>query len=399
VRPRGEARAAAGRALASAGRALTLAVAVGLSGCRDAPTPFEGEDREAPITGAARLTFATGDENAPAWTPDGTRVVYASEGFDPFPLSDGVLLSIPAGGGAAQLALPGVQQGTLNPGVLAAPAVSADGEVAYLQITGVLTRASCSDEFGLSCDGPFMNAVPLLLGLRLIVRTPGSDADPGADPALVVRPEGFALDTIQPRPAGVAATRVLRRYPYQRSFRDEGIHSLHPSWHPSQRRLVFSDGLRLLTWTPGADPAPIPGTEHGFDADWSPTGEWIAYTRQVPEDSLVIECTQSGPFGTFCAIEEHVYLTFGPMVALVRPDGSEGRVLVPGSQPTFSADGTRVYYVADDGIRSVDLAGQGEAPVPGTAGGREPAVSPDGSRLAFSRATSGSFDLWVTPLP
>jgi hypothetical protein len=382
------------------GRSATITLvgllAAGAFACRDAPAPFDADVRGGPLTGTARLTFSPGDEHAPAWTSDGARLVYASDGFAPFPLTDGLLLSIPATGGEAELALPGVQQGTFNPGVLAVPAVSrVDGSVAYLRILRVLSRDSCADGFAFVCDGAFESAVPMVLFARLMVRVPGSGADPEADPSLEVEPEGFRH---VPPPAPVEL-RIIHRYPYQRSFREEGIHALRPSWHPSERRLVFSDGLRLLTWSPGSQPSPVPATDHGFAPAWSPTGEWIAYTREVPTDSQTVTCTQSSVFGVFCRVEEHLYTTPGPSVALVRPDGSDGRTLAVGSQPAFSADGSRVYYVAADGIRSVDLNGANDSLVPGTEGGREPAVSPDGTRLAFSRALSGGFDLWITPLP
>ena len=374
---------------------LVGVMASGASACRDAPAPFDADIRGGPLTGTARLTFGAGDEHAPAWTRDGARLVYASEGFAPFPLTDGLLLSIPATGGEAELALPAVQDGTFNPGVLAAPAVSpVDGSIAYLRILRVLSRDSCVDDIAFVCDGAFESNVPMVLLARLVVREPGSGRDPEADPSLDFEPEGFR----RVPPPG-PEIRTVHRYPYQRSYREEGIHALRPSWHPTDRRLVFSDGLRLLTWTPGGDPSPVPGTDHGFAPAWSPTGEWIAYTREVPTDSQTVTCTQSSVFGAFCRVEEHLYTTPGPSVALVRPDGSEGRTLAAGAQPTFSADGSRVYYVADDGIRTVDLNGENNRLVPGTAGGREPAVSPDGTRLTFSRALPGGFDLWITPVP
>ncbi len=365
-----------------------------LVGCRDAPAPFEAADRGPAATGTFRLTFSPGDEHAPAWSPDGSRILYSSSGFEPFPLTDGLLLSVPVGGGEAAAVLPDAQLGTLNPGILAEPAMRTDGEVAYLRVVRVLTQQACSSEFPLVCDGAFAELAPMLLEFRLIARRPGGGTDPATDPSLTLRPEGFTS-------AGTSSfmTRRLRGLPYQRAFREEGIHTLGPFWHPTERRLVFSDGLGLFTWAPGEDPAPIPGTEYGYSPAWSPTGDWIAFTREPPMDSTSVQCTQSGAFGVFCEIEQIVYETGGPMIALVRPDGSETRVLAPGTEPAFGADGTRVYFVAGDGIRSVDLDGQGSTLVPATAGGREPAVSPDGSTLAFTRRSDDGFNLWITPLP
>ncbi len=101
----------------------------------------------------------------------------------------------------------------------------------------------------------------------------------------------------------------------------------------------------------------------------------------------------------FCRLTEVLYATAGPVIELVRPDGTDGRVLAVGREPAWSPDGSRVFFAAADAIRSIGVAGGAEATVPGTVGGREPAISPDGTRLAFTRPSEGGgFELWVAPL-
>lgn len=382
----------------AAGPLATVLCALGAAaGCRDAPAPFDAVDRGPAVTGTARLTFSAGDEHAPVWSADGSRIVYSGPGFAPFPETEGLLLSIPAGGGSAESLLPSVQIGTVNPGVLAAPALTRDGRrAAFLQVLRLLASTTCAPDFPVSCDGEFAALAPMLRLARLRVRDVDGAADPATDVALELQPEGFETST----PPGMAEMRVLRDYPFQRSVRVDGIYEIGPSWDPSGARLVFSDGRRLLLWTPGDEAVPIPGTEDGLSPAWSPEGEWIAFVREAALDSTVIACQQSGAFGVFCRLTEVLYETAGPTVELVRPDGSDGRLLVTGRDPAWSPDGARVYYAAADGIRSVGVDGGSESLLVATAGGREPAVSPDGTRLAFTRRSEGGgFDLWVTPIP
>jgi len=51
-------------------------------------------------------------------------------------------------------------------------------------------------------------------------------------------------------------------------------------------------------------------------------------------------------------------------------------------------------------IWSVSQAGDDPRPVPDTENGRDPAVSPDGRWLAFSRVQSGTtnIDIWIVAL-
>jgi dipeptidyl aminopeptidase/acylaminoacyl peptidase len=81
-------------------------------------------------------------------------------------------------------------------------------------------------------------------------------------------------------------------------------------------------------------------------------------------------------------------------------------IAVP-EQPALSPDGTRVVYVlrradldADRDVRSLwEVALDGGAPRPLTDGPADsaPAFSPDGSRLAFLRASDGPAQIWLAP--
>lgn len=380
-------------------RVVTLFASVVLvASCRDVPAPFDADDRTPPSGTTARLTYSAGDEHGPSWLPDASRIVYSTRGFSPYPEIDGVLLSVDVNGSAALPVLPEVQLNSLNPGTLTAPAIRPDGAaIAYLRIASIISQAVCATDVGVTCDGPFPTLTPTLRRAELAVRELGVAGPVPAAQAVAVSPVGFFADASRPV-GGNTPTRVFRDTPFQRQFRG-GIPQAGPDWSPDGDRLVFSDGSGLFLWAPGEAPVPIPGTEWGLAPAWSPDGTWIAFSREAPTDSTITRCTQSAIFGVFCAIEATLYTTPLPTVELVRPDGSETRVLTSGIEPAWSHDGARVFYADSMGIRSIRLDGSGDTGVPAAEGGREPAPSPDGRWLAFTRrGQDGSFDLWRTEL-
>ena len=75
-----------------------------------------------------------------------------------------------------------------------------------------------------------------------------------------------------------------------------------------------------------------------------------------------------------------------------------GQVIGEGLDPAWSPDGEYLYMRRDNAIRRLGIEDDSDSPVPDTEGGREPAVSPDGSQLAFSRTADGPIhDIWVVP--
>ena len=117
---------------------------------------------------------------------------------------------------------------------------------------------------------------------------------------------------------------------------------------------------------------------------------------------------------TDCVERRTIHFSADPMIVLTRPDGSASQVLGQGTDPAWSPDGLYVYASArSDGspmIVRMPVDGGPVTTVPRTERGIEPAVSPDGRRLAFARSAppdepgapydpGAPHDVWVLELP
>lgn len=92
-----------------------------------------GTDRPFDATEPVRLTYNDRDDRAPAWLADGSAIVYASE-LPQTADHDRCVVVLPPGGGRIQrtICLPGRHAHATRKDVMEAPAVSADGKLAYL---------------------------------------------------------------------------------------------------------------------------------------------------------------------------------------------------------------------------------------------------------------------------
>ncbi len=368
-------------------------------GCREATSPFVSVDRPSiEVTGPLQLTFSGLDERTPVWLGLDS-LAYAAEGVAPFAQSPGVLMKIPATGGPAEPLFPALQFPGGASHWLASPAPSPDGaRAAYVEMWAVADEDLCPAAV-VVCDP---SGAPRVAARLAEIRLHLTDREGGGSPAprrsLSVPLEGREFVPLRGDPFLPGFFRI-RHYPFQRLFHEENPPLFRPSWDPDGTRVAFSDGLRVLLWDLASSRAEtVSGTDGGVAPAWSPNGEWIAFTRLVRGDSAAASCTHSGFLGPVCRQERVDYEVADRRIALVRPDGSETRELGRGEEPAWTPDSGRLVFRRDGRLWTVPVGGAAATPIPDTERAREPAVSPDGSRLAYVRLLSGGkHDVWVVP--
>ncbi len=92
---------------------------------------------------------------------------------------------------------------------------------------------------------------------------------------------------------------------------------------------------------------------------WSPIGDWIAFVRAWSEGTLEGDIT------------------------LIRPNGEEETLLTRGDAPTWSPDGSRLAFVHEGDIWTIDADGSNSRML--IANGESPSWSRDGGLIAFTR--------------
>ena len=366
--------------------------------CRDGVPPFTPPELEY----GERITFGLGEDRDPRWTVNGDSLIYHTNDYGALP-GNGVLLKISARGGTAVPLMEDIQR-ALNR-MLAVPVPSPDGRnVAYLDLIRVDQAVSCIDSANMPPNADCTNTQPLLDSAALRVRRLDAQQPPLADPAVGIKLAG--TDPLY-RTAG-SDTYVMQALPFQQQYRRLRAVLLRPSWAPDNQRIVFSNGSQLFMWRVGeASAVPLAGTEDAVSPAWQPTADVIAFTQLVRGDSAEIRCTcvQPGSSGPVPALSLHRRMTYtvsSARIVLMSVDGRSRVDIGEGQDPAWSPDGRSLYVVRNDQIVRIDPASAGAAatPIPNTQGGRYPAVSPDGKRLAFARPQlRNDYDIWVIDLP
>ena len=375
-----------------------LLLVVACAACRDATEPFQPTDRPPIDDDPIRLTLGPTDDRSPSWSPGSDTVYYSASEWDDVPVSDGVLLAVPVRGGAARPLLLSQIGRAAAPRLLEPGTTPGHDAIAFIEKRGIVQTAPCAHtQVTCSLDAlPSPALTENWLGVAASADTPGDWAE-------VAR---LTFDGA-PVSVGVMAQVVLyesRYHPYQHAWLVRRALPFKPTWSPDAARIATVDheGLRIVDVTTG-DMTTIVGGDVA-NPDWSPDGEWIAFDRVERLDSVSDLCLYQIPskdgLVPACWERRVFYTTTAPELFLVRPDGSEPQSLGAGADPAWSPDGTRLYHVADGRIVARDMATGVTTPVADTEGGEEPAVSPDGGALAFTRYDPevGTRDVWVVSL-
>lgn len=384
---------------------FAVAATIVLVSCRDVGEPFRPIDREgAAGVDVRRLTFSASDDRAPAWSSDGDTVYYTTSSWEENPLAPGTIVAIPAdGSGPARALLPRAQVGNQARSWLTAVAPGPDDTVAFVRVLPLLPEQPCGV---VRCDIDTIRPMVQLTAGEVHVRAHGAIGPISDDIILPLAFSGYSV-VVDTAELGDVLT-ISDYHPFQLEF--ERVHRsfFRPSWSPDGTRIAISDGLHVFVWNLASGTLDqVTGSQDGFMAAWSPDGAWIAFAQYPRVASEVIRCDYEYNNSPACAERRIIHHHRRPRVVLVKSDNSDRIDLsvmtgTTGTDPAWSPDAGFVYVSTTQPgytvIARIDVEELTVDLIEGTEGGIEPAVSPDGRRVAFARPGDAGHDIWVADL-
>jgi len=189
----------------------------------------------------------------------------------------------------------------------------------------------------------------------------------------------------------------LRLVPEDLDARDGWMNPFGPAYGEATTPFYLSSGTAIFRASESGTTPMLDSVTTGSYPALSPDGSLLAFTRTILVDSTTAICTVD--FGLGPCIQATVTITEGGREVWVRDltTGAE-RSLGAGWAPTFDAAGTRVAVASAAGLDWIDVSTGVRTGIPNTAGAHSPAVSPDGSRLAFVAEWAGQPDVYFLVL-
>ncbi len=330
--------------------------------------------------GRFRLTVNQGPDLVRGFTPDGARIVYVSRGLAGFG-EEWRILSIPAEGGAVREEA-AIYRAAIGGDRLAQLVFDPGGRVLVSWKPAVAGIHGC---------GPPAPAGPIALGLTLR----RLDSEDGR--ALSSIPTRFiATNTVF---GAATASQRIRILPVEGEIKTFGAEPFGPAVSHDGSGIGFiSDGETVWRVDLNNPTAPAESIGPGAFPALSPDDGLLAVAVPVGLDSAITTVTVPAGLGECVQVTVAITVAGWEIVLYDLSDGST-QLLATGVEPRFDTAGNRLLVRQVDGLYWVDLSTAQATLIPGTLGGHLPALSPDGSLLAFSApSTSGSQDVFFVPL-